>query len=96
MNIRPLADRILVKRDAPEAKTKGGLHIPGNAQEKTPQATVIAIGNGKVLDDGSVQQLDVQVGDQVIFSTHAGIEVKLEGEDVLVLRADDVIGVLEG
>ncbi|BBH54462.1 MULTISPECIES: co-chaperone GroES [Fluviispira] len=94
MKIRPLSDRILVKRVAEETKTAGGILIPDNAKEKPVEATVVAVGNGKVLADGKVRAIDIKVGDRVLFSKYSGTEIKVEGEDHLILREDDVLGVI--
>jgi chaperonin GroES len=94
MKIRPLSDRILVKRAAEETKTAGGILIPDNAKEKPVEATVIAVGNGKVLSDGKVRAIDIKVGDRVLFSKYSGTEVKVDGEDHLILREDDILGVI--
>lgn len=95
MKIRPLQDRILVKRIESEEKTAGGIIIPDNAKEKPMEGEVIAIGNGKRLDDGSLSKPDVKVGDSVLFSKYAGSEVKIEGSEHLIMREDDLLGVLE-
>jgi chaperonin GroES len=95
MKIRPLQDRILVKRLEGETKTAGGIIIPDNAKEKPQEGEVIAVGNGKVLDDGKLRKPDVKVGDKVLFSKYAGSEVKLDGEEHLIMREDDLLGVLE-
>ncbi len=95
MKIRPLQDRLIVKRVAEENKTKGGIIIPDSAKEKPLEGEVIAAGNGKVLEDGKVRPLDVKAGDRVLFSKYAGTEVKIEGEDHLILREEDVLGVIE-
>ena len=92
--IRPLQDRILVKRLDEEAKTKGGIIIPDTAKEKPQEGEVIAIGNGKVLESGKVQPLDVKVGDRILFSKYAGSEVKIEGEEYTIMREDDILGVI--
>lgn len=94
MKIRPLSDRILVKRVAEETKTAGGILIPDNAKEKPVEATVIAVGSGKALADGKVRAIDIKVGDRVLFSKYSGTEVKLDGEDHLILREDDILGVI--
>ena len=96
MKIRPLQDRIIVKRVAEEEKTKGGIIIPDTAKEKPIEGKVIAVGNGKVLEDGKVRPLDVKAGDRVLFSKYAGTEIKLEGEEFLIMREEDILGVLEG
>ncbi len=94
MKIRPLSDRILVKRVAEETKTSGGILIPDNAKEKPVEATVIAVGNGKVLADGKTRAIDIKVGDRVLFSKYSGTEVKVDGDDHLILREDDILGVI--
>lgn len=94
MKIRPLSDRILVKRVAEETKTAGGILIPDNAKEKPVEATVIAVGNGKVFADGKVHAIDIKVGDRVLFSKYSGTEVKVDGEEHLILREDDILGVI--
>jgi chaperonin GroES len=95
MKIRPLQDRILVKRLEGEEKTAGGIIIPDNAKEKPQQGQIIAIGNGKVLDDGKLRKPDVKVGDKVLFSKYSGSEVKLDGTEHLILREEDLLGVIE-
>ena len=95
MKIRPLQDRVIVKRVDEEETTKGGIIIPDSAKEKPVEGKVIAVGNGKVLEDGSVRALDVKAGDNVLFGKYAGTEVTLEGEEHLILREDDVLGVVE-
>ena len=95
MNIRPLQDRILVKRVQEEEKTKGGLFIPDSAKEKPVEGEVIAVGNGKVLEDGKVRPLDVKAGDIVLFGKYSGSEVKLNGEEHLILREEDVLAIIE-
>jgi chaperonin GroES len=95
MNIRPLQDRIIVKRLEEEEKTKGGIIIPDAAKEKPMQGEVVAAGKGKVGEDGKVNPLDVKVGDKILFGKYAGTEVKLDGEEYLIMREDDVLGVLE-
>ena len=95
MNIRPLQDRVILKRLKEEEKTKGGIIIPDTAKEKPIEAEVVAVGNGKVLEDGTVKALDVKVGDRVLFGKYSGTEVKLDGEDRLIVREDDILAVLE-
>ena len=95
MKIRPLQDRVIVKRVKEEDKTKGGLFIPDTAKEKPIEGTVLAVGNGKILEDGTVRKLDVKEGDRVLFGKYSGNEVKIEGEDALILREDDILGVLD-
>ena len=95
MKIRPLQDRLIVKRLMEEETTKGGIIIPETAKEKPLEAEVLAVGNGKVLEDGKVRPLDVKAGDRVLFSKYAGTEIKIEGEEYLMLREDDVLGVIE-
>ncbi len=94
MKIRPLQDRILVKRVEAEAKTASGIIIPDNAKEKPMEGEVIAIGNGRVLDSGDLSKPDVKVGDRILFSKYAGSEVKVNGQEHLILREDDILGVL--
>ena len=93
--IRPLQDRVIVKRVKEEEKSKGGIIIPDTAKEKPVEGEVIAVGNGKILKDGSVRALDVKVGDRVLFGKYSGNEVKVDGEERLILREDDILGVLE-
>ncbi len=94
MKIRPLQDRILVKRVEAEQKTASGIIIPDAAQEKPVEGRVVAIGNGKVLDNGTVQKPDVKTGDTVLFGKYSGTEVKVDGEEYLILREDDILGVI--
>ena len=95
MKIRPLQDRVIVRRVKEEEKTKGGLYIPDTAKEKPVEGTVLAVGNGKILEDGSVRKLDIKAGDRVLFGKYSGTEVKIEGEEHLILREDDILGVIE-
>jgi chaperonin GroES len=95
MKIRPLHDRIVAKRLAEEEKTSGGLFIPDTAKEKPLEAQVIAVGDGKILDNGKVQALAVHVGDKVLIGKYTGSEVKLDGEDHIILREDDVLAILD-
>lgn len=95
MSIRPLHDRVLVKRLEDETTTAGGIVIPDNAKEKPSRGEVLAVGNGKPLDNGEVRALDVKVGDKVLFGKYAGNEVKVEGEELLVMREDDIMGIIE-
>jgi chaperonin GroES len=95
MKIRPLQDRVIVRRVKEEEKTKGGLYIPDTAKEKPIEAMVIAVGNGKVNEDGTVRKLDVKAGDRVLFGKYSGTEVKVDGEEHLILREDDILGVIE-
>lgn len=95
--IRPLFDRVLVKRNDEPTKTASGLFIPDSAsKEKPAQGTVIAVGNGRVSDDGKVTPLTVKEGDQVVFGKYAGTEIKLDGEERLILREDDILGIIGG
>jgi chaperonin GroES len=96
MRIRPLQDRIVVSRIAEQEKTKGGIIIPDTAKEKPVEGKVLAVGNGRVLEDGSLRKLDVKVGDRVLFNKYGGTEVKIDGEDLLIMREDDILGVVEG
>ena len=95
MNIRPLHDRVIVKRMEEERTSAGGIVIPDTATEKPIRGEVLAVGNGKVNETGDVRPLDVKVGDQVLFGKYSGTEVKVEGEDVLVMREDDIMAVIE-
>jgi chaperonin GroES len=95
MKLRPLNDRIVVKRIEEEQKTAGGIIIPDTAKEKPIQGEVIAIGTGKLLEDGSRKPLDVKVGDRVLFSKYAGTEVKVGTEELLIMREDDVLAIIE-
>ena len=94
MKIRPLQDRIVVKRVESEGKTKGGIIIPDTAKEKPIEGRVVAVGNGKILKNGKPRPLDVKVGDRVLFGKYSGNEVKLDGEDHVLIREDDVLAVL--
>jgi len=96
MDIRPLHDRIIVERLEEETKTAGGLIIPDTAKEKPQQGKVIAVGKGKKTEDGKVLPLDVKVGDKILFGKYAGTEIKIEGKEFLMMREDDVLGVVEG
>ena len=96
MNIRPLHDRVVVRRTEEERTSPGGIVIPDSATEKPIRGEVVAVGNGKILDSGDVRPLDVKVGDSVLFGKYSGTEVKVEGEDLLVMREDDVMAVIEG
>jgi len=96
MKIRPLQDRVIVRRVKEEEKTKGGLFIPDTAKEKPLEAIVLAVGNGKVLEDGTVRPLDVKEGDRILFGKYSGSDVKLDGDETLVLRESDILCVLEG
>ena len=95
MKFRPLHDRVVVRRLDGEEKTKGGIIIPDSAKEKPVEGEVIAVGNGKVQEDGTVRKLDVKAGDRILFGKYSGTEVKLDGEEHLILREDDVLGVIE-
>jgi chaperonin GroES len=95
MTIRPLLDRILVKRVQEEEKTRGGLIIPDTAKEKPVEGEVIAVGNGRLMEDGSLRPLDVKAGDRIVFGKYSGTEVKIEGEEHLILREEEILGVVE-
>ena len=95
MKVRPLQDRILVRRVAEEDKTKGGIIIPDTAKEKPAEGEVIAVGNGKVDEKGKVRPLAVKKGDRILFGKYSGNEIKIDGVDHLILREDDILGVLE-
>lgn len=94
MKITPLHDRIIVKRVAEETVTAGGIVLPGSAAEKPSQGEVVAVGTGKPLDNGSVRALQVKVGDKVLFGKYSGNEVKIDGEEVIVMREDDIMAIL--
>ena len=95
MNIRPLHDRVIVKRLEEETTSAGGIVLPDSAQEKPSQGEILAVGKGKILDNGDVRALDVKVGDRVLFGKYAGNEVKVDGEDLIVMREEDIMGVVE-
>jgi chaperonin GroES len=95
MNLRPLQDRIIVKRVEEETKTAGGLFIPETAKEKPQRGEIVATGNGKKTEDGKVLPLDVKVGDIVLFGKYAGTEIKVDGDDYLMMREDDILAVVE-
>jgi chaperonin GroES len=96
MNIRPLYDRIVVKRIESDAeKTLGGLYIPDSAKEKPQEGEVVAVGKGKRLEDGKVTPLDVQAGDRILFGKYSGSEIKLDGQEYLIMREDEVLGILD-
>ena len=95
MTIRPLHDRIIVKRSTELEKTAGGLYIPDTAKEKPVEARVVAVGTGKILEDGTVRKPDVKAGDKVLFAKYSGSEVKIDGEEHLILREDDILAVVE-
>ncbi len=96
MNIRPLHDRVVVRRMEEERTTAGGIVIPDSATEKPIQGEIIAVGKGKILENGDVRPLDVKVGDRVLFGKYSGTEVKIDGKEFLVMREDDLMGVVEG
>ncbi|MCM2333740.1 MAG: co-chaperone GroES [Anaeromyxobacteraceae bacterium] len=95
MGIRPLQDRVIVKRLEEVEKTKGGIIIPDTAKEKPIEGKVVAVGNGKVQEDGKVRPLDVKAGDTVLFSKYAGTEIKIDGVEHLIMREEDILGVVE-
>jgi chaperonin GroES len=95
MKVRPLYDRILVKRVEEENKTAGGLYIPDTAKEKPQKGLVVAVGNGKIQEDGSLRKLDVKEGDKVLFAKYSGSDIKIDGVEHLILREDDVLAILE-
>jgi chaperonin GroES len=94
MKIRPLGDRILVKRIEEEEKSKGGIIIPDSAKEKPQEGKVVAVGKGKMLEDGKMVPLEVKAGDRILFGKYAGTDVKIEGEEHLIMREDDVLGII--
>ena len=95
MNLRPIHDRVIVRRMEEETTTAGGIVIPDNAAEKPSRGEIIAAGNGKITDSGDVRPLAVKVGDKVLFGKYAGTEVKVEGEELLVMREDDIVAVID-
>jgi len=95
MKIRPLHDRVIVRRVEEETTTAGGIVLPGSAAEKPSEGEVLAVGNGKLLENGDIRPLDVKVGDRVLFGKYSGTEVKVDGEEVIVMREDDIMGVVE-
>ena len=96
MNIRPLHDRVIVKRMEEERKTASGIVIPDTAAEKPDQGEVVAIGKGRILENGKVQPLDIKVGDRILFGKYSGQIVKVKGDELLVMREEDIMGVVEG
>ena len=96
MNLRPLHDRVIVKRLEEERKTASGIVIPDAAAEKPDQGEILAVGKGKILESGDVRKMDVKVGDRVLFGKYAGQTVKIDGEELLVMREEDIMGVVEG
>jgi chaperonin GroES len=94
--IRPLQDRVILKRVKEEEKSKGGIIIPDSAKEKPIEGEVLAVGNGKILEDGTVRKIDVKVGDRVLFGKYSGQTVKVDGEDLMVMREEDIMAVVEG
>ena len=96
MKIRPLHDRVIVKRLEEERTSPGGIVIPDSAAEKPIQGKIVAVGKGKILEDGNVRPLDVKVGDKILFGKYSGTEVKVDGEELLVMREEDVMAVIEG
>ena len=95
MNVRPLFDRVLVERQEEPSKTRGGLFLPESAKEKPMQGKILAVGEGRVADDGKVTPLQVKVGDLVAFGKYAGTEIQIDGEDRLILREEDILGIIE-
>jgi len=95
MGIRPLHDRVLVRRMEDESVSAGGILIPDNAKEKPSRGEILAVGNGKHLENGDVRALEVKVGDKVLFGKYSGNEVKVDGEELLVMREDDIVGIIE-
>ncbi len=95
MKLRPLRDRVIVKRIKEEEKTKGGIIIPDTAKEKPIEGEVVAVGDGRILENGQKIPLDVKVGDRILFGKYAGTEIKIEGEELLIMREDDVIAIVE-
>ena len=96
MKIRPLQDRVIVKRLEEEEKTKGGIIIPDTAKEKPQEGKVVAVGKGKVTEDGKVIPLDVKAGDRILFGKYSGTEIEIDGEEHLIMREEDILGIIEG
>ena len=96
MKIRPLHDRVVIRRTEEERTSPGGIVIPDAAAEKPIKGEVLAVGNGKLLENGDIRPLDLAVGDQVLFGKYSGTEVKMDGEELLVMREDDIMGIIEG
>ena len=96
MKIRPLHDRVIVKRLDEDRTSPGGIVIPDTAAEKPVQGKIVAVGKGKILEDGQIRPLDVKVGDKILFGKYSGTEVKIDGEELLVMREEDVMAVIEG
>jgi chaperonin GroES len=95
MKIRPLQDRVIVKRVPEETKTKGGIIIPDTAKEKPMEGLVVSVGKGKTADDGKLIKPDVKAGDRILFGKYSGTEVKIDGDELLIMREDDILGILE-
>jgi len=95
MEVRPLHDRVLVKRSTEEEKSKGGIIIPDTAKEKPIQGEIIAVGQGRVTEDGKIRPLDVKKGDKVLFGKYAGTDIKIEGDDYLMMREEDILGIIQ-
>ncbi|VBB46585.1 co-chaperone GroES [Desulfatiglans anilini] len=95
MNVRPLHDRVIVKRVEGEEMTKGGIIIPDTAKEKPIEGVVVAVGNGKILENGTKMPLEVKAGDRILFGKYAGTEIKIEGEEHLIMREDDIIAIVQ-
>ena len=95
MKVRPLQDRVIVKRVEEEETTKGGIIIPDTAKEKPIEGEVVAVGNGKILENGKKQPLEVKVGDKILFGKYAGTDIKIDGEEHLIMREDDIIAIVE-
>ena len=96
MRVRPLHDRVVVKRQEEERKTASGIVLPDSASEKPAQGKIVAVGNGKITDSGELRALDVKVGDTILFGKYSGTEIKVDGEDLLVMREEDIVAVIEG
>lgn len=95
MSLRPLHDRVLLQRIESEEKTKGGIIIPDTAKEKPLEGKVIAVGNGRILDDGKIREMNVKKGDKVLFGKYSGTEVKIDGEEMIIVREDDILAVID-
>jgi chaperonin GroES len=95
MQVRPLHDRVLVKRQVEEEKSKGGIYIPDTAKEKPAEGTIIAVGTGRVTAEGKVHPLEVKKGDKVLFGKYSGTEIKIEGEEFIMMREEDILGIIQ-
>lgn len=95
MNIKPLRDRVIVRRTNEEEKTKGGIIIPDSAKEKPQEGEIVAVGNGRILEDGKVVPLEVKKGDRILFGKYSGSEIKVDGEELLMMKEDEILGIIQ-